>query len=212
MATPFREWPWPMQAVVFLLVGVAIVIAGLYTPGLPVSKVRADLEAATKQLEPLKKEVNTLQTYERRRVELQGKMEALKKQLETLQTIVPEEKQVDEFIRMLQGTAAASNVSIRRLTTKPVVAREYHYEMPFELEADGSYYALLDFFTRLGRLSRIINVGDLSLKGVAEGRSSGFRMAPGTSITGTMTVTTFFTKSAEAAGPPAEGGVPLKKK
>ena len=33
--------------------------------------------------------------------------------------------------------------------------------MPFEVQADGPYFNLLDFFGRLSRLSRIINVGDL---------------------------------------------------
>jgi len=36
-----------------------------------------------------------------------------------------------------------------------------YYEMPFEVQADGPYFNILDFFGRLSRLSRIINVGDL---------------------------------------------------
>lgn len=204
MATPFRDWPWPIQALVFVALAVVIVLAGLYIPYSPVAVIRDDLEAAKKQLAPLQAEVNTLRTYDQRKVELQGKIEALRKQLDTLQTIVPEDKQTDQFMLMLQGAAAASNVSIRRLTTKPIVAKEYHYEMPFEIEADGPYFSVLDFFTRLSRLSRIINVGDLTLKGVGESQGQKFRMTPGTSVTGTVTITTFFTKASEeaAAGKP----------
>ena len=40
--------------------------------------------------------------------------------------------------------------------------------MPFDVEADGPYFSVLDFFAKLGRLSRIINVGDMKLTGVAE--------------------------------------------
>src|SRR2546428_13556622 len=87
-------------------------------------------------------------------------MDALSKKLETLKTIVPEEKETDEFIRLLQGAASASNVQIRRLTAQAVVPKEYHYEMPFEVQADGPYFNILDFFPRLGRLSPIINVVD----------------------------------------------------
>jgi len=43
-----------------------------------------------------------------------------------LKAIVPEEKEVDEFIRLVQGAAAASNVTIRRFTAQAVVPREYH--------------------------------------------------------------------------------------
>ncbi len=45
-----------------------------------------------------------------------------------------------------------------------MVPREYHYDMPFELQADGPYFNLLDFFGRMSRLSRIINVGDLKFE------------------------------------------------
>lgn len=205
MATPFREWPWPIQALVFVALAVVIVLLGLYGPYSPVASVRDELEAAKKKLAPLQAEVNTLRTYDQRKVELQGKIEALKKQLDTLQTIVPEDKQVDQFMLMLQSAAAASNVQIRRLTTKPVVAKEYHYEMPFEIEADGPYFSVLDFFTRLGRLSRIINVGDLTLKGIGETSGQKFHLTPGTSVTGTFMITTFFTKPSENAAAAAPG-------
>ena len=215
MATPFRDWPWPIQALIFVALAVVIVLVGLYGPYSPVASVRDDLEAAKKQLAPLQAEVNTLRTYNQRKVELQGKIEALKKQLDTLQTIVPEDKQVDQFMLMLQSAAVASNVQIRRLTTKPIVAKEYHYEMPFEIEADGPYFSVLDFFTRLSRLSRIINVGDLTLKGIGDIHGK-FHMTPGTSVTGTFTITTFFTKPSEntaatAAGQPGAKPAAAKK-
>jgi Tfp pilus assembly protein PilO len=138
-------------------------------------------------------------------------MDSLQKQLATLQTIVPEEKQTDQFILMLQSAAMSSGVSIRRLTSKPVTNKPYYFEMPFDIEADGPYYSVLDFFSRLGRLSRIINVGDLKLTGINTGSSSSnFRLAAGTSVTGTFAVTTFFTKAADTAAPP-QGAAPTKR-
>ena len=107
--------------------------------------------------------------YKQRRAELQSEMDALQKQLETLQTIVPEEKQVDQFILMIQSAAISSGVSIRKLTAKPVTTQPYYFEMPFEIEADGPYFSVLDFFARLGRLSRIINVGDLKMSSLTGG-------------------------------------------
>ena len=41
--------------------------------------------------------------------------------------------------------------------------------MPFDIEADGPYFSVLDFFARLGRLSRIINVGDLKMSSLTGG-------------------------------------------
>ena len=204
MATSFREWPWPLQAVFYVALAVAIVAAGFYVPFSPVRTVRSDLEAAQNTVKPLEQEVQSLRVYKQRRAELQSEMDALQKQLDTLQTIVPDEKQVDLFILMIQNAAASSGVSIRKLTAKPVATQPYYFEMPFDIEADGPYFSVLDFFARLGRLSRIINVGDLKLSGLSGGTQSvKFHTAPGASVTGTFTITTFFTKAADASAAPA---------
>ncbi|HEY6904672.1 MAG TPA: type 4a pilus biogenesis protein PilO [Candidatus Acidoferrales bacterium] len=198
MAMNFREWPWPLQALLYVGVAVVLVLAGLYMPGLPLAGVRNQLETAQNQLKPLETEVQGLRVYKQRRAELESEMDALQKQLATLQTIVPEEKEADQFILMMQRSALGSGVAIRTLTAKPVVQKPYYFEMPFEIQADGPYYGVLDFFSSLGRLSRIINVGDLKLTSLGQRGTSGkFHMVPGTSVTGTFTVTTFFSNPAE---------------
>lgn len=200
MATSFKEMSWPVQALAFLFLAVVLVLAGLYLPMSPVATERVAVDEANGRLKQLENQVQPLRVFQQRRVELQSEMDALQKQLATLQAIVPEDKEVDQFITMVQGAASGSGVFIRKLETQPVVPREYHSEMPFKVTADGPYYSLLDFFTRLGRLSRIINVGDMKLTEVKQGEnSSQFRMAPGTTVTGEFTITTFFSQSATAA-------------
>jgi Tfp pilus assembly protein PilO len=197
MATGFREWPWPLQALFFLGLAVVLIAAGLYVPGSPVASVRKELEDAQQTEKPLQSEVAGLRVYKQRRAELQSQMDALEKQLATLQTIVPEDKQTDQFIIMIQSAATASGVTIRRMKALPVATKQFYFEMPFEVEADGPYFAVLDFFSKLGRLSRIINVGDLKLQGLAKSNSS-YHMSAGSSVAGIMTITTFFSKAADA--------------
>jgi type IV pilus assembly protein PilO len=197
MATGFREWPWPLQALFFLGLAVLLIAAGMYLPFLPNAQVRTELEAAQQTEKPLQTEVAGLRVYKQRRAELQSQMDALEKQLATLQTIVPEDKQTDQFIIMIQSAATSSGVSIRRMKALPVATKQFYFEMPFEVEADGPYFSVLDFFSKLGRLSRIINVGDLKLQGIAKSNST-FHMTASSSVTGTMTITTFFSKAADA--------------
>jgi type IV pilus assembly protein PilO len=197
MASNFREWPWPLQGLMYVVGGIALVLAGLYVPYSPVAAVRSQLEAAQAQEKPLNDEVANLRVYKQRRAELQSEMNALQQQLETLQTIVPEDKQTDQFILMVQREALSAGVAIRTLSAQPVTNKPYYYEMPFAVTADGPYFSLLDFFGRLGRLSRIINIGDLKMKAMTSG--SNFHMTPGTSVNGSFTITTFFTQASDSA-------------
>lgn len=203
MANPFRDMSVIMQALLAVAIAVVIVLIGVYVPLSPVARERDQVDQAVQQRTKLNQEVTQLQVYKQRYGELKQQMDALTKQLDTLKTIVPEEKETDEFIRLVQGAAAASNVQIRRMTAQAVVPKEYHYEMPFEVQADGPYFNLLDFFGRLSRLSRIINVGDLGFDDPDKAKGTKYPVRPGTTVSGVFTVTTFFTKPADETAPAA---------
>ncbi|MGH9734582.1 MAG: type 4a pilus biogenesis protein PilO [Candidatus Acidiferrales bacterium] len=197
----FQDWPWPLQALLYVALAFVIVAAGFYVPGSPIAGVRNDVQTAQSQLKPLEQEVASLRLYKQRKAELESDMDALQKQLATLQTIVPEDKQADQFILMIQRAAASSGVLIRTMAAKPITPKQYYSEMPFEVEADGPYYGVLDFFSQMGRLSRIINIGDLKLSGLKHESGAKFRLTPGSTVTGEFMVTTFFTQGAADQAP-----------
>ena len=211
MAISFREYPWYLQALGFFALALVIIGIGEYVPVSPVADLRSTLEANHTRDSDLIRQVSELQVYERRNTEFKLEMAALEKQLETLKTIVPEEKELDEFMRLLQGAASASGVQIRRMTAGAVAAKEYHNELPFVIEVDGPYFSIEDFFSRLSRLSRIINVGNLTFTGLGDAKGAKYPVRPGTSVTGTCTVTTFFSKPGDSATTQAGKNQPAKR-
>ena len=200
MANPLRDMSVIMQGLVAAAIAVVLVLVGIYLPFSPVAQEKDQVDKAVQQRAQLTQEVQQLQVYQRRFGELKQEMDALNKQLDTLKTIVPEEKETDEFIRQLQGAAAGSNVAIRQLKAKAVVPKDNnYYEMPFEIQADGPYFNVLDFFGRLSRLSRIINVGDLEFADPEKAKGGHYTLRPGSTVSGIFTATTYFTKPGDAA-------------
>lgn len=209
MAMNLRELSPVVQVLLFGALGVGVVLGFEYVPGSPLQNRRAERDQVKAEADQLQKDVDGLKYLEAKSAELKGQIDALSRQLEIARTIVPEEKEADEFIRILQGEASAAGVSIRRLTAKPVNPREYYVEMPFEIEADGPYYSVLEFFARLSRVPRVINVTDLGLSGLAEARTKKFPVRPGTTVTGTFTATSFYRTG--ATGPAMPGKQPGKR-
>ncbi|HTQ61226.1 MAG TPA: type 4a pilus biogenesis protein PilO [Candidatus Solibacter sp.] len=205
MANPFRDMSVFMQGLVAVAIAVIVLLLGVYIPLSPVAQEKDSVDKAVQDRTRLNQEVQQLQVYKQRYGELKQQMDALSKQLDTLKTIVPEDKETDEFIRLLQGAASASNVQIRSLTALAIVPREFHYDMPFEVQADGPYFNIMDFFGRLGRLSRIINVGDLEFDDPSKAKGTKYPIRPGTTVSAIFTATTFFTKPADAGASPATG-------
>jgi type IV pilus assembly protein PilO len=204
MANPLRDMSVIMQGLVAAAIAVVLVLVGIYLPFSPVAQEKEQVDKAIATRTALTQEVTQLQVYKQRYGELKSDMDALNKQLDTLKTIVPEEKETDEFIRLLQGAATESNVAIRSLKAKAVVPKDNnYYEMPFEVQADGPYFNVLDFFGRLSRLSRIINVGDLDFADPDKSRGAHYALRPGSTVSGIFTATTYFAKPGDLT--PAAG-------
>ena len=204
MANPLRDMSVIMQGLVAAAIAVVLVLVGIYLPFSPVAQEKEQVEKAIATRTALTQEVTQLQVYKQRYGELKSDMDALNKQLDTLKTIVPEEKETDEFIRLLQGAATESNVAIRSLKAKAVVPKDNnYYEMPFEVQADGPYFNVLDFFGRLSRLSRIINVGDLDFADPDKTKGGHYALRPGSTVSGIFTATTYFSKPGDVT--PAAG-------
>jgi len=157
-------------------------------------------------------EIETLRPLVAKERDLDTNIEQLKQQLERQRTVVPDDKQADQFVHILQEQASAAGIEIRRYTAKPVATRDYYSEVPFEIDIDGPYYGILSFFERVARLERIINIGNLNMATPARQPDAKTKKkyiyAPGESVVASCTATTFFSRTPEAA-PPAPA--PAKK-
>src|SRR3979411_808341 len=139
-----------------VLAGGALVTAALY---FTVFKTQSDKNAAAQHaLEDKIRENNELESYRPKLKQIDQQLAELKQQLEIEQRIVPDEKQVDGFITMLDSEAQKAGIELRRYTAKPTASKEYYSEMPFDIELDGPYYSVLNFFDRVGKLERIVNI------------------------------------------------------
>lgn len=87
-----------------VVVGAALVTAGLYYT---VFKSQRDQNTAAKTaLEAKQKENRELEAYRPKLAEIERQLASLKQQLEIERRIVPDEKEVDGFMRMLDAEAS----------------------------------------------------------------------------------------------------------
>ncbi len=186
-----------------LLLGVAALITGALYYTTFKSQQEAN-QAAQKTLEAKQRENAELEAYKPKLAEIERQLANLKQQLDIERRIVPDEKEVDGFIRMLNAEASKAGIELRRYTAQPVVSKEFYSEVPFEIELDGPYYAMLNFFDRVGRLERIVNVSGLlvaSTKKPADAKTKHvYNYHANESVVATCVVSTFFSRDLSPAG------------
>jgi type IV pilus assembly protein PilO len=107
------------------------------------------------QLEALRKEVK----------ELDGKLKEAIAQL-------PDQKEIPDLLSTVSSLGRESGLEILLFRQRPEVLQDFYAEVPVEMLRKGTYAQLSEFFDRVGRLNRIVNVKDISMKSpaVSEGR------------------------------------------
>jgi type IV pilus assembly protein PilO len=187
-----------------VIAGGALVTAALY---FTVFKSQSEKNASTQHaLEDKIRENNELESYRPKLKQIEQQLAELKQQLEIERRIVPDEKQVDGFITTLDGEAQKAGVELRRYTAKPTSSKEYYTELPFDIELDGPYYSMLNFFDRVGKLERIVNISELMVSTTRNPQAAKakhtYQYAPNESVVATCTATTFFSHDAAASAAP----------
>jgi len=191
-----------------LAAGAALVTVGLY---FTLFKSQRDANAQAQQaLQDKLRENAELQSYAPKLKDMDRQLANLKQQLEIERRIVPDEKEVDGFIKMLDAEAMKAGIEIRRYTAKPTTTKDFYTELPFELEIDGPYFAVVDFFDRVGKLERIVNVSGIlmaSTKKPTDAKTKHtYQYAPNESIVATCEATTFFSHDIQPTTTPAKKG------
>ncbi|HTS34244.1 MAG TPA: type 4a pilus biogenesis protein PilO [Candidatus Solibacter sp.] len=198
-----------------VILGGAVVTAALYfTMFKSQSEKNAEAQHA---LEQKIQENNELESYRPKLKQIEQQLAELKQQLEIEARIVPDEKQVDGFITMLDAEAQKAGVELRRYAANDTKQQQYYTEVPFAMELDGPYYSALNFFDRVSKLERIVNISGLLVSttrnpGLAKVKHQ-YQYAPNESIVASFTATTYFshdlTPSAATTG--VKPGTPAAK-
>src|SRR6266496_1251728 len=144
-----------------------------------------------------------LEPYVTKLAEIDRQVASLQQQLEIERRIVPDEKEIDNFMRMLDAEAVKSGIELRRYTAQQTSSKEFYTEVPFEIELDGPYYATLNFFDQVAKLERIVNVSNLlvaNVKKPAEAKAKHtYQYGPNESVVATCVATTFFSHDTQPA-------------
>jgi type IV pilus assembly protein PilO len=173
--------PWYGQVGAFVLLSAAGAFAfwNFYA-----RDAQASIDQRSAQLTKLQQEINRGLATAKRLPEFRREVASLEAQLERLRAVLPEEQDVAELLRRVQGMATQSNLAILGFAPKAVTKKQLHAEWPIGLKLEGNYHDLGSFLERVSKFPRIINVGDIKI----EARTD---QSDGSTITAECTAMTF---------------------
>jgi type IV pilus assembly protein PilO len=189
MELSLSKLPWYGQIGAFVLVCVGAVYGFWH---FYVSEMQADLDMRETRLTALRGDIARGVATARRLPEFESQVAQLEQRLENLKQVLPEEKDVADILRRIHSLATQSNLAILSFAPQPTVQQPLYAEIPYRLQAEGTYHNLGFFFDRISKFPRIINVSAISIK-------TRLPPSPGATIVAECTATTFVLQDAAAA-------------
>jgi len=161
MDISLSKLPWYAQ------IGAFVVVSGLAVFGFwkfYVAEMQADIDTRQTRLTALKADIAKGVATARRLPQFQSEVAELEHRLENLRAVLPEQKDVADILRRVQGLATQSTLTIQRFTPQEPKQEAMYAALPFKLRAEGTYHNLGLFFDRISKFPRIINVGEIVIK------------------------------------------------
>jgi len=84
---------------------------------------------------------------------------------------LPDRKEIPDLLNNVSELASASGLRITKFRQLDEQLQDYYAEVPVELSMRGSFHQVAEFFGRVPRLSRLINVTGISMKRPAGGEN-----------------------------------------
>jgi type IV pilus assembly protein PilO len=145
------------------VVGLVIVAALGYFMVAPKS---TELDALRQKNKALQAEVAKARVEEAGLRTFRAQADALRKRLELAKGRLPSEREIPGLYRQVSDLALQAGLAVALFAPKPPEDKGTVTVIPIAVSAEGTYHQLGTFFSRVGRVPRIVNLGDFRLAGV----------------------------------------------
>lgn len=146
-----------------LLMAIVIVISGIYwyffwSPNnQKLSNLQRSLQNKQKRLAELENIKKDLPKFEQ-------EFDRLNKEFQIASLKLPKEEEIPSLINSVYSDISASGLEPQVFAPKARRPKDIYAEIPIEMEVVGTYHELANFFDRISRLPRIVNVQNLNLR------------------------------------------------
>ena len=158
----------PLKHKVALSVVFGILMVALYWQFLlrPEWAARSQVQA---ELARIRAEVERTRQIASQKPRLEQEIKLLEGKLSQAVLQLPAEKEIPSLLKRVAGLGQETDLDIALFKPGNPVAKEFYTEIPVQLKVVGTYHDLGMLFEQIGRLERIVNVADMTIRPAAKG-------------------------------------------
>lgn len=165
-----------------------------------------NLDAKNQEYTKLEYDLNEKKKVAEDRKVFETKLENLKIELELMKSQLPDQKEIPNLLKTISSLGKESGLQFLLFRPKSEIPKDFYAEIPVELQFEGDFHEVATFFSNVGNLDRIINIGNVAISRRGEEVEK-------TILNTSCLATTFrFLETTEAKVEPKEKEKPRKNK
>jgi type IV pilus assembly protein PilO len=142
------------------LVFIGVAVFFFYMPKYEaIGKLEKELTKLDKELKTAKKNAKNLKKF-------QQKMKDAEEQFKIVMKSLPEKEEIPSLLTSISDSGKDSGLEFLLFQPKGEVKKEFYAEIPVVMKVNGNFHNTAIFFDRVARLSRVVNIRDVSMKPV----------------------------------------------
>ncbi len=122
-----------------------------------IANAEENVDRLEQQLRTVKIRARSLQKFRDEYAKIQERFhEALK--------LLPDKREIPNLLKSISQQGLDAKLEFRLFSPQPEKPKDFYMEIPVSMEVRGEYINVIDFFDRIGRMDRIVNVLNINMK------------------------------------------------
>ena len=150
---------------ILILVGTVALLAGAFIYLVYLPKTAAIAET-TEQIAALNQKLNRAKIRSKSLKKFEAELAQVNAQFQEALKILPDSREIPTLLTTITQLGKDSNLDFRLFSPQKERQRGFYVEIPVSVSVGGSYHDVATFFDRVGRMDRIVNIINVSMKPV----------------------------------------------
>ena len=156
----FQKLPRAYRMAAYPVIAAVVVALYTYLFYLPASD---DLEAARSKQFELQRKLNEVRSVAANMGAFEEEIAVLERRLMLALRQLPDSKELPVLLTDVTSLGKNAGLEFKAFRPRSEVQRDFYAEVPIEIEFTGRFHEIAEFFDRVAKLPRIVNVSELEM-------------------------------------------------
>ncbi|EFK05975.1 pilus assembly protein, PilO [delta proteobacterium NaphS2] len=148
---------------IMILVATILLFGGAFY-ALDYAPKSEEITMAEENVERLAQQLKTTKIRAKSIEKIRARHAEVRKQFHEALKLLPDKREIPDLLKSISQQGLDAKLEFRLFSPQPEKSRAFYMEIPVSIEVRGEYRNVVDFFDRVGRMDRIVNILNISMK------------------------------------------------